>query len=68
MVDRLVDEIVQALREAVAQLDPRQIPERDAAQLVRRDRQLCHVPGVDRDSAVGRRGALDDRESGIDAP
>src|SRR3954447_4350671 len=66
VVDRLVDEVVHVLAPAVAELDPAQVLGRDAPELVRRDPELAHVPGVDRDAAVRRAGALDDVERRVE--
>ena len=52
MVDRLVDRVLHVLAEAVAQLDPRQLLDRDPAQLIRLDAELRHVPRVDRDPTL----------------
>src|ERR671928_1433602 len=62
VVDGLVDEVVHVLPPAVAELDPAQVLARDPPQILRRDRELAHVPGVDRDPAVRRSGDLDDRQ------
>src|SRR3954469_5872957 len=66
VVDRLVDEVVHVLAPAVAELDPAQVLGRDAPELVRRDPELAHVPGVDRAAAVRRAGALDDVERRVE--
>ena len=66
MVDGLVDEVGHVLVAAVAELHPAEVPRRDAPQVVRLDAELRHVPGVDREAAVRRVGALDDRERRVE--
>src|SRR3954451_16410750 len=66
VVDRLVDEVVHVLAPAVAELDPAEVLGRDAPELLRRDPELAHVPGVDRDAAVRRARALDDVERRVE--
>ena len=66
MVDDLVHGVVHVLDLAVGQLDPRQVLDRDATELVRRDPELPHVPRVDRDTAVRGARADDDLEHGVD--
>ena len=50
VVDRLVDRVGHVLALPVAQLDPGEVLERDAPQLLGRDAELAHVPRVDRDA------------------
>src|SRR3954453_17187315 len=67
MVDGLVDEVVHVLAPTVAQLDPAQVLGRDALELLGVDPELRHVPRVDRDTAVRRARALDDRTRSVEA-
>src|SRR3954453_11137234 len=64
VVDDLVDRVVHVVVLAVAQLDPADAPGRDAAQVVRLDPELRHVPGVDRDAGV--RDLADHSERGLE--
>ena len=66
MVDDLVHRIVHVLDLAVGELDPRQVLDGDATELVGRDPELRHVPGVDGDPAVGGARAGHDLEGGVD--
>jgi len=67
MVDRLVDGVGHGLVPAIAELDPCEVRERDAPQLVGRDAELAHVPRVDRDPAVRRPRAAHERHCVVEA-
>src|SRR5581483_1496891 len=66
VVDRLVDRVGQVPVVAVAELDPAEVPGGYAAEALRRDPELRHVPRVDREAAVRRARAFDDRERGAE--
>ena len=65
-VDHLVEPVLGVLVRAVAELDPGHEPRRDAAQVVGLEPQLAEVPRVEREAAVRRVRALDDRERRVD--
>src|SRR6185312_2107392 len=52
VVDDLVDRVLHVLELPIGQLDPGQILGRDALELIWRNAELGHVPGVDRKAAV----------------
>src|SRR5919201_4498309 len=56
VVDHLVDRVLHVLVLAVGELDPGEVLARDPLHVLGRDAELGHVPGVDRDPAVGLRG------------
>src|SRR6185295_12755648 len=68
VVDRLGDLVGHVLVPAVAQLDPREVLERDTTQLVGGDAELAHVPRVDRDPAVRGAGSGGDRHDIVERP
>ena len=66
MVDGLVDRVGHVLDLAVGELDPAQIPRRDPLQIRGGDAQLAHVPGVDRQPAVGLARTLHELERRVE--
>src|SRR3954451_1095246 len=67
MVDRLVDAVAHVLVLSVAQLDPREVVERDAPELLGGDAELAHVPRVDGDPAVRSARAGRERHRVVEA-
>ena len=66
VVDRLVDGVVHVLPLPVGELDPAEVPRGCGAERVRADPELRHVPGVDREAAVGGVRSLDESQRGVE--
>ena len=66
VVDHLVDRVVHVGELAVGELDPAQVLERDPPEVVGRDAELRHVPGVDCDASVAPRRSTDDLQDGVE--